>query len=85
MNNLSEEQKILINKKIEEGLTDYVVIANLLFNREDLQGRSKEAKLIRDYMISCGSLGKKEKAILFAICFLVIAISGAGKVSFDRH
>ena len=62
MNNLSEEQKILINKKIEEGLTDYVVLANLLFNREDLQGRSKEAKLIRDYMISCGSLGKKEKA-----------------------
>ena len=62
MNNLSEEQKIFINKKIEEGLTDYVVIANLLFNREDLQGRSKEAKLIRDYMISSGSISKKEKA-----------------------
>lgn len=28
--------------------------------------------------------GKKEKAILFAICFLVIAITGAGKYSFDK-
>ncbi len=62
MNDLSEEQQVFINKKIEEGLTDYIVIANLLFKREDLHGRSKESKLVRDYMISSGSISKKEKA-----------------------
>ncbi|MDA9552235.1 DoxX family protein [Flavobacteriaceae bacterium] len=29
--------------------------------------------------------GKKEMAVLYAICFLVIAISGAGKISLDKH
>jgi hypothetical protein len=62
MSDLSEEQQVFINKKIEEGLTDYIVIANLLFKREDLHGRSKESKLVRDYMISSGSISKKEKA-----------------------
>ena len=61
MNDLSEEQQVFINKKIEEGLTDYIVIANLLFKRDDLHGRSKESKLVRDYMISSGSITKKEK------------------------
>ena len=61
MSDLSEEQQVFINKKIEEGLTDYIVIANLLFKREDLHGRSKESKLVRDYMISSGSISKKEK------------------------
>ena len=27
---------------------------------------------------------KKEKALLYAICFLVIAITGAGKYSIDK-
>ena len=29
-------------------------------------------------------IGKKEKALLFAICFLAIAITGAGKYSIDK-
>jgi len=57
---LTEEQKLFITKKIEEGVNDYVIIANLLFNREDLTGRSKEAKLIRDFLVSTG-FAKKDK------------------------
>ena len=45
---LSEKDKIFINKKIEEGLNDYVVIANLLHNKENLTGRSKESRFVRD-------------------------------------
>jgi len=63
---LSSENKIFINKKIEEGLTDYVVIANLLFKKESLTGRSKEAKLVRDYLISLGHIKKKEKSNRFS-------------------
>lgn len=58
---LTEENKIFINKKIEEGINDYVVIANLLHQREDLVGRSKEAKEVRDFLINSGILNKKEK------------------------
>jgi len=57
---LTEEQKLFITKKIEEGVNDYVVIANLLYNREDLTGRSKEAKAIRDFLVNTGFV-KKEK------------------------
>ncbi len=57
---LTEEQKLFITKKIEEGVNDYVVIANLLFNREDLTGRAKEAKLVRDFLVSTG-FAKKDK------------------------
>lgn len=60
----TEEQKIFINKKIEEGLNDYVVISNLLHNRSDLTGRSKEAKEVRDYLISTGFKKKKERTVL---------------------
>ena len=58
---LTEEDKIFISKKIEEGLNDYVVIANLLYKRSDLTGRSKEAKVVRDYLITTGFVNKKEK------------------------
>lgn len=58
---LNEEHKIFINKKIEEGLNDFVVIANLLHKREDLTGRSKEAKEVRDYLINTGFIKKQEK------------------------
>jgi hypothetical protein len=51
---LDNQDKIFINKKIEEGLNDYVVIANLLFKKENLNGRSKEAKLVRKYLIEVG-------------------------------
>jgi len=34
---------------------------------------------------SSDPFGKKEMAVLYAICFLVIAISGAGKISLDKH
>lgn len=57
---LTEEQKLFITKKIEEGVNDFVIIANLLYNREDLTGRSKEAKAIRDFLISTGFV-KKDK------------------------
>ena len=43
---LTDENKAFILKKINEGIQDYVVLANLLYNREDLTGRSKEAKQI---------------------------------------
>lgn len=56
----TEEEKIFINKKVEGGLTDYIVIANLLHKREDLTGRSKEAKAVRDYLVSTGFLQKKK-------------------------
>jgi len=58
---LNEEQKIFINKKIEEGYNDFVVIANLLHNKSDLVGRSKEAKEVRDFLINSGFMSKKEK------------------------
>lgn len=61
MNNLTEEQKAFILKKIEEGLNDYVVIANLLHNRDDLKGRDKECKAVRDFMVESGTISKKEK------------------------
>ena len=48
---LTEENKIFINEKIESGLNDYVVIANLLFKKEKLTGRSKQAKMVRDYLV----------------------------------
>ena len=40
---LLEDQKLFINNKIEEGLSDYIVITNLLHKKEGLTGRSKEA------------------------------------------
>ena len=48
---LSDENKALILKKINEGIQDYVVLANLVFQREDLTGRSKESKVVRDFLI----------------------------------
>jgi len=61
MNNmLTEEQKKFISKKIEEGQNDYVVIANLMHNREDLTGRSKESKEVRDYLVNHGFLNAKK-------------------------
>jgi len=59
---LSEKDKIFINKKIEEGLNDYVVIANLLHNKENLTGRSKESRFVRDYLVEVGLIKKKKKA-----------------------
>lgn len=61
MNELSEDHKIFITQKLEEGLTDYIAITNLMLEREDLSGRDKECKLVRDYLIECGSIKKKEK------------------------
>lgn len=61
MNNLSEENKIFILKKIEEGISDYIVLTNLMFGREDLTGRDKECKLVRDFMIESGVSNKKQK------------------------
>ncbi len=61
MNNLTEDQKIFISKKIEEGFTDYVVIANLMLGQENLTGRDKPCKLVRDFMIESGVLNKKQK------------------------
>lgn len=58
---LTDQHKTLIAKKIEEGQNDYVVIANLVFGRDDLSGRSKEAKAVRDYLVSTGFVSKKEK------------------------
>lgn len=55
----TEEQKIFINKKIEEGINDYIIIANLLHGRQDLNGRSQESKEVRTYLISTG-FAKKE-------------------------
>ena len=57
----SEQDKIFINKKIEEGLTDYVTLANLLHKKDSLTARSKEAKAVRDYLIELGLLEKKKK------------------------
>ena len=58
---LSDKDKIFINKKIEDGLNDYVVIAKLLFEKEKLTGRSKQAKLVRDYLVETGIMDKKKK------------------------
>ena len=62
---LTDDKKIFINKKVEEGLNDYVVIANLLYNCDNLTGRSKEAKEVRNYLISTG-FAKKETRQRFA-------------------
>ena len=51
---LTDDNKAFLLKKINEGTQDYVVLANLLHNREDLTGRSKAAKLIRDFLITTG-------------------------------
>ena len=67
---LTEDQKNLISKKINEGINDYVILANLINERQDLTGRSKEAKEVRDYLISAGFLTKKDKpkpAVSFAL------------------
>lgn len=58
---LTEEQKVFINKKFEEGLNDYIVLANLVFKKENLTGRSKEARAIRDYLVGIGHLQKPQK------------------------
>lgn len=58
---LTEDQRNLISKKINEGINDYVILANLVYGREDLTGRSKESKEVRDYLISAGFLTKKDK------------------------
>jgi len=59
---LTEEQTKFISQKIEQGYNDYVLIANMLHNRQDLTGRSKEAKEVRDYLVNSGFLaGKKDK------------------------
>ena len=58
---LTDENKAFILKKINEGIQDYVVLANLLYNREDLTGRSKEAKLVRDFLLTTGFVKKQEK------------------------
>ena len=56
---LTDENKAFILKKINEGIQDYVVLANLLYNREDLTGRSKEAKLVRDFLLTTGFVKKQ--------------------------
>ena len=58
---LTDENKAFILKKINEGTQDYVVLANLLYNREDLTGRAKEAKLVRDFLVTTGFVKKQEK------------------------
>jgi len=68
---LTENDKIFINEKIEQGQNDYVVIANLLHNRSDLTGRSKEAKEVRDYLVSTGFVSKKEKVKPVAAAFVL--------------
>jgi hypothetical protein len=65
---LTDQHKVLISKKIEEGQNDYVVIANLIFNREDLTGRSKESKAVRDYLVATGFVSKKEKPKIVQNC-----------------
>lgn len=57
---LTEDQKILINKLIEEGHNDYVIIANLIFKQDALTGRSKESKLVRDFLVSSGFMQKNK-------------------------
>lgn len=63
---LSEQDKIFINKNFKEGLADYVTIANLLHKKENLTGRSKEAKEIRDYMVDVGFIEKAKKKKRFS-------------------
>ena len=58
---LLEDQKLFINNKIEEGLSDYIVITNLLHKKEGLTGRSKEAKEVRAYLVETGFIKKKKK------------------------
>ena len=58
---LTDDNKAFILRKINEGIQDYVVLANLVFNREDLTGRAKEAKAVRDFLISTGFSKKQEK------------------------
>ena len=58
---LTDDNKAFILRKINEGIQDYVVLANLVFNREDLTGRAKEAKTVRDFLISTGFSKKQEK------------------------
>lgn len=63
INSLTEEHQAFILKKIEEGFIDYVVIANLLFGRDDLKGRDQESKLVRDFMIECGAVKKRGSGV----------------------
>lgn len=63
---LSEDQKLFINKKIEEGLSDYIVIANLVHKKENLTGRSKEAKEVRAFLVETGFIKPKKKKDRFS-------------------
>ena len=58
---LNEEQQQIIIKKIGEGINDYITIANIVYGTTDLTGRSKEAKEVRDFLISVGNLKSKTK------------------------
>ena len=69
---LTDDNKALILRKINEGIQDYVVLANLVFNREDLTGRAKEAKAVRDFLISTGFSKKQEKPKDFYLNGLLI-------------
>ena len=62
MNKLTQDHQIFITKKMEEGFTDYVLITQLMLDSQEITGRSKEAKLVRDFMISSGGLSKEKKA-----------------------
>lgn len=62
MNNLTEEQKVFISTKVEEGFNDYVLITNLMLGRDNLTGRDKECKLVRDFLVDVGVVKKKGKS-----------------------
>jgi hypothetical protein len=56
---LTEAQKKFIDAKASEEAIDYIVITNLLFEKTNIAGSSREAKLVRDYLIGTGKIQKK--------------------------
>ncbi len=60
---LTDENKAFILRKINEGTQDYVVLANLVFNKEVLTGRSKEAKAVRDFLMQGYSVQRAMDAV----------------------
>jgi hypothetical protein len=57
---LSNDEKDFIDKKREEGINDIVTITNLLYNREDLDMRSPEAKAVSIYLAQTHQTPKPE-------------------------
>jgi hypothetical protein len=65
MSALTDDQKRIITNKINEGVTDYIVLAGIAYGQDSLNGRSPESKTVREFLIQSGAIAPKHSSKKF--------------------